>query len=153
MGNGAQIRIWEDKWLPNRAPHAVQSTIQILDRQARVKELIDEDTRWWNVPLIMEIFSAEEAEKICSMPINPTGMVDKLIWSGTLNENFSVKSTYHLEKNMHLQELGECSRAFKFSKFWTELWALHVPGVVKAFSRRLTITCYQPKKTSFFKKK
>jgi hypothetical protein len=41
-----------------------------MDRDARVNELIDKDTRWWNVPLVKEIFNAYKAERICSMAIS-----------------------------------------------------------------------------------
>jgi hypothetical protein len=45
---------------------------------------------------VMEIFTEEEAEKICSMFISS----GKLICSGMSIGNFSMKSAYHLGKEM-----------------------------------------------------
>lgn len=52
--------------------------------------------------LVMEIFTADEVEKMCTLPISPNRQVDKLIWSGTLNENFSVKNAYHMGASKNL---------------------------------------------------
>jgi hypothetical protein len=52
--------------------------------------------------LVMEIFTTDEAEKICTLPISPNRQVDKLIWSGTSNENFFVKSAYHMGASKNL---------------------------------------------------
>lgn len=42
MGNEEPIKIWEDKWILNLTTYAGQSLVSILEREARVKELIDE---------------------------------------------------------------------------------------------------------------
>jgi len=101
VGNGS-IKIWEDKWIPSPPLFAMQLPLPRLDREARVKDRIDKDTRGWNMQLVMEIFTAHDVEKICILPISPNRHVDKLIWSGTSNENFSVKSAYHMGASKNL---------------------------------------------------
>jgi hypothetical protein len=96
------IKIWKDKWIPSPPLFAVQLPLLRLNREARFKGLIDKDIRGWNMQLVMEIFTADEAEKICTLPISPNKQVDKLIWSGTSNENFSVKSAYHMGASKNL---------------------------------------------------
>lgn len=102
--------------------------------------------------LIMENFSATEVEEICSLPICPTGLADKLIWPSTSNGNLSRKSAYHMGKNLIVQSSVECSRASTISKLWTTMWALNVPSVVKVF---LWKACNNllPTKENLFKKK
>lgn len=100
VGDESSIRIWEAKWLSHPIPHAASSPIQNWDRHARVKDLINADTGWWNGYLIRETFTTEEAEEICSLPICPTRLPDKLIWCGTSNVGLSVKSAYHMGKKL-----------------------------------------------------
>lgn len=45
MGDGSNIKIQETKWLFRPSTNPVQSPVRILDKDARVQELIDEDTR------------------------------------------------------------------------------------------------------------
>lgn len=66
--DGASIKIWGDKWLLTPTSYAVQSPVRVLDREARVKKLIDEEINCWKVSLIKEIFNEEEVSSICSLP-------------------------------------------------------------------------------------
>ena len=56
VGDGQSISIWGDRWLPVESTHAAQSPVRYLGRDAKVYELIDNNTRWWNIPLVEEIF-------------------------------------------------------------------------------------------------
>jgi hypothetical protein len=56
VGNRRNIKIWGDKWLLSPATHAVQTPLHTLDPKAKVSELIDQDTNWWNIQLVKEIF-------------------------------------------------------------------------------------------------
>jgi hypothetical protein len=67
IGNGQTIRIWGDRWLPTPSSHMVQSPVRVLSQDARIKDIIDEDKKWWNIPLIEEIFMKEEVEVICNI--------------------------------------------------------------------------------------
>lgn len=73
VGDGKSIKIREDRWV--LAPHTykIQFVPRKLPREARVSELMDDHTGWWNIPLVQEIFSTEEAERICGMAICPNG--------------------------------------------------------------------------------
>lgn len=41
MRNGQKIKIWTDKWVPNPSSYRVWSPLKILDRESKVKELIE----------------------------------------------------------------------------------------------------------------
>jgi hypothetical protein len=126
VGNGRSIKIWGDKWLPSLMTFAIQSLVHILDSEAKVCELIGPDMQWWNIPLIKENFMEEVVEKICSMAICPRTQHDRAVWMGNKNDDFSVRSAYHLAKDLcsrkevaalrchiktHLEEIMEDSRA------------------------------------------
>lgn len=98
VGNGHSIKIWEDRWIPCPTSFKIQSPVSILPHNAKVSELIDASTRWWNIPLIQSIFTEEEVECICGLPFSLGGYLDKLIWTSTPSDVFTVCSAYHLEK-------------------------------------------------------
>lgn len=44
--DGRDIRIWGDKWIPTPISFSIQSPQRILHVDAKVVELIDQDTKW-----------------------------------------------------------------------------------------------------------
>jgi len=61
VDNGRSIWVWGDRWLPTPISFYVQSPRQILGTNARLVDLIDQDTKGWNTKLLNEVFHAEEA--------------------------------------------------------------------------------------------
>jgi hypothetical protein len=61
-----------------------------------VSDLIDVSILRWNCSLIDSSFSAYEAKIIKSIPSCPSLPPNKVIWNGTSNGMFSVRSAYHL---------------------------------------------------------
>jgi hypothetical protein len=62
VGDGKKIGIWNDKWVFAAPGRYLQTPVHLLDRNAKACELLNTDTNWWNMVLIHELFSAEEAE-------------------------------------------------------------------------------------------
>ena len=96
----------------------------ILNSDAKVSELIDRDLSWWNISLIHEIFPKEEAELIYGIPICPGSQSDRLVWVGTKNGLFSIKSAYHLAKAICDSGVGDCSSSVTFSQQWKNVWCI-----------------------------
>ena len=71
--------------------------------------------------MIKEIFLEEEAKRICTMVISPLGQKDRVVWAGTKKGNFSVRSAYHMAKEISLAEVGECSNEGEKEKMWQTL--------------------------------
>ena len=109
IGNGQSVHIWSDRWIPTPLSYAIQTPIQGFLDEAKVCSLIDENTNWWNIGLINEIFNNEEAAVICNIPICPQRQMDKLVWMGTKNGEFFVRSAYHLAMSKKDGNLGSCS--------------------------------------------
>lgn len=86
--DGSNIKIREDKWIPFPQSHLLQAQVQNLNPEARVCELIDIETNWWNVPLLEQIFPADTVELICNIPISPRLMNDRLVGRETRMANF-----------------------------------------------------------------
>ena len=82
VGDGRNIKIWGDKWLPSPNTYTIQTPARILDLEAKMCDLIDPDPSWWNIPLIKEIFREEEVEMIYGMTICPKTQQDRAVWAG-----------------------------------------------------------------------
>lgn len=97
IGDGNKTYIWKDNWLPTLITFRVQSPIKVLDSNALVANLIDNDTKIWNSQLSGQIFNDEEASIICNLPLSLFKAVDKITWWPARNDLFSIQSTYALE--------------------------------------------------------
>ena len=78
MGDGSQINIWLDPWIPDgvtRRPITPRG--QTL--MTRVSELINPTTGNWDRQLIEEVFWEEDWGRILGIPIK-AGMDDLLAW-------------------------------------------------------------------------
>jgi hypothetical protein len=104
------------------------------------------------VDLIHSIFSEEEAQLITSIPLCSTFPPDRLVWQGTSNSVFSVRSAYHLAKEIQQRTFGECSHPADNGGVWKILWSLKVPNSVKVFLWR---ACHNllPTKGNLFTRK
>jgi hypothetical protein len=101
-----------------------------------VADLIDSDLKDWNVGLIKAVFVEEEAKVILNIPLSPCLPNDRLIWMGTKHGGFTVRSAYHLGKELQEREEGQCSKMEKGEEVWKAIWALEVPNTVKLFTWR-----------------
>jgi hypothetical protein len=78
-------------------------------KEAKVAELIEEDSANWNKALIMNIFNNKEGKIICNIPVSKDQQKDKLIWAALNSREFTMKSAYDLEKEIQDRKNGERS--------------------------------------------
>jgi hypothetical protein len=133
VGDGALIRIWEDRWIPTPGSHLVQSPVRYLPSDAKVCDLLDPDTNWWNTPMVQQVFNAEEAQVICSLAVCPRNRKDQLVWAGTKQGDYTVRSAYHMVKENGIREGGSCSTAQTMAVLWKGIWKINCARVVKTF--------------------
>jgi hypothetical protein len=131
IGDGRDVRIWQDKWLPTPTTYAIQSPRVVLPDHARVSCLIDPNSRWWNRQLLNYIFSINEASIISNIPLSRYGHKDKMIWRGTTTGDFTVRSAYHMEKERSDANRGECSVQSDLNNLWKKIWGLKVHNPLK----------------------
>ena len=98
-----------------------------------MEELIDRRNSRWNQDMLERIFTVEEIEAIKSIPISQTNQPDVQIWRCTNIGTFSVKSAYHLEKEMEMKGNLEGSGKTKESILWKTMWKLVIPNAAKNF--------------------
>jgi hypothetical protein len=151
VGDGKDIRVWGDKWLPTPSSFSIQSPRLNQTEDWKVCSLIDQDTKQWNVPLVAANFRPDEAATITNIPLSPFQPKDRLIWRCTKNGEFSVKSAYHLGMSMRAMEKAGSSGSNKTGDLWKTCWSLNVPYAVKMYVWR---ACHNllPTKVNLFKR-
>jgi hypothetical protein len=112
VGDGTNICIWDDPWLPKPKAPATRSPMIVLTRDAKVNGLMDVHTNWWNIPLVQEVFNEEEASMICNMGVYPQRGRDRLVWEHTKNGFFIVRSAYHLAMERFGTIEASCSTVY-----------------------------------------
>lgn len=137
VGNGNQISLWKDRWIPSPNTYKVGSPQRVLGAMVLVSELVDPHTQYWNPALIDNVFLPHEAEIIKRIPIN-TLAHDRVIWAHFSSGIFSIKSAYSLAV-VDLQDRdkpggGESSGGYFMKEImWQSIWKARVPNKIKIF--------------------
>ena len=79
VGNGKEIRIMKDKWIPGMPCIPIHPMVQIPD-ELKVNALIDESTRQWNEELIRICFRPAVAERILNISLSHKQIPDYVSW-------------------------------------------------------------------------
>ena len=131
VGNGANIRVWPDKWLPRGSTYCVISPRLFLNIDTRVADLIDSNTTTWKNEVIGCLFLPHEADLIKSIPLSSTLPVDKQVWAITNNGLFTVGSAYKLAFSLFKTKChGTTSDGSLLRRFWKKVWSLPIPRKV-----------------------
>ncbi|CAH9135346.1 unnamed protein product [Cuscuta epithymum] len=124
VGNGRDIHVWADAWLPGQGSVRIQSARPPGVQDMNVPALRNYTGKEWNRERITSIFDAVDRDLILSIPISSADRRGGFWWTGENNGNFSVKSCYR--KLTYLSPSGEADS-------WTKLWELEVPPKFKYF--------------------
>ena len=94
VGDGKQIKIWGDNWLPTKNQPRVTSPMIFGQQKSAVEVLVNQATRCWREEVIDHCFNATEAEVIKSIPLSSHAQWDTLDWPFTPNGQYTVNSGY-----------------------------------------------------------
>jgi hypothetical protein len=79
IGDGKNIRIWRDNWLPRNLALKAQPG-KTNDRHRRVNQLVNESTGTWNTQLIHKIFYPHDANVILQLNAPEASRSDFMAW-------------------------------------------------------------------------
>jgi hypothetical protein len=136
VGNGSQIRIWRDPWLPkpfSYRPDSVQGNCWLR----RVEELLTDDDKW-NLDLLQCFFQQRDINEIMCLKVS-TRCEDILAWAPDRRDMFSVRNTYKLAwDSIHRTSTCAASRAPDGNRVvWDTVWGSPAPPKVRVFAWRL----------------
>ncbi|KAJ4963124.1 hypothetical protein NE237_023063 [Protea cynaroides] len=94
----------------------------------------------WKEEILHQLFSVEEVAAIKGIPLSFFPRPDRLIWKGTKNGRFTVKSAYHLLSNLKEAKLFSSPTSFKVVKWrmvpniiWKQIWNCKTLPKIKEF--------------------
>ncbi|KAF7807655.1 hypothetical protein G2W53_039816 [Senna tora] len=132
IGDGVKTNLFNTQWIPSIENFSIPYTNQQMGLDATVNMLIMQDSKRWNVPLIMQNFEPTIAKAILSIPLSKTGAVGVWMWKFSNNGVFNVRSAY---KAIH--KTYETSNGWRVYKLvWKRIWNMNVTLVVKNFMWR-----------------
>ncbi|XP_024195708.1 uncharacterized protein LOC112198837 [Rosa chinensis] len=92
IGDGTQVDIWQDKWIPVSTPTQISRPLNTS--LSKVADLIDESAQQWKANLIHDLFPDHIVERILCIPLGRHPHPDKIIWRPEKKGYYSVKSAY-----------------------------------------------------------
>ena len=127
IGNGESVQIWKDRWIPNPDSFRVISPVGAHSRMERVSSLLDTERRGWDVERVRNTFLPHEAEVILSIPISAGFLADSILWVGTPNGKFIVKSAYKIAQKVLKENLRRAEEGGSFDNsgmkaIWKTVW-------------------------------
>lgn len=131
MGDGRNISVYDDKWIPSPARFRVRSPFT-LDPHATVKELIL-NTGEWNAPLTNASFLPFEAEKILSLARPRRAQNDTVIWHFDKQGVYTVRSGYHKARKLAAPRDAAGLSRNQLETLWPKIWSLQIPPKIKIF--------------------
>lgn len=105
MGNGTEISILKDPWLPCDTNPFVSTREPGLVNM-KVANLMHADRLAWDVDLVRDMFNERESEAILSIPLCSSRQKDIWFWQFDKSGQYTVKSAYR-----KLQDLKEEAQA------------------------------------------
>jgi hypothetical protein len=138
VGNGHNIRVWRDSWIPRQSYMKLYSSCG-RSRIRYVSELIDEQGSW-KIPLIHTIFLPVDVEAI--LKIKPSRRLDAdiLAWQPERNGNLTVRIAYQLAfkcspEQCNFSATSACPDGT--TSCWKRIWSADVPPKVKNLRLKL----------------
>ena len=122
IGNGSQVRIFHDAWLPGSQQGKVLSPVFESHANALVYSLINHDDRCWKVAEIDRLFLLDEAATIKAIPLSLFDQTDLPFWPYTRDGVFSVKSGYHRLMELEETKLNGATNVGITSPVWKAIW-------------------------------
>jgi len=138
IGDGRQIRIWRDPWIPRGFSHRV-TTLRGRNRFHWVADLMNSDGSNWDYNRIASIFNAADREAISKIRLGQRRTEDFIAWQPEKTGKFSVRSAYNIALMEKIRDSSQASsnRPEGDRKLWSNIWNCQIPPKVKIFAWKL----------------
>ena len=133
IGNGQNVRIKEDKWLPGSPNSPIISPLPTIAAETKVQTLINQELGVWRANRVNQLFLLKEASAILGIPLSCQCPPERIAWAYTPSSVFSTSSAYKLLAARVDDSQAETSNRTAQKQFWKVVWGLRVPNKFKHF--------------------
>lgn len=133
IGNGQNVRIKEDKWLPRNSNCPIISYLPIMAAEFKVQVLINIDLGVWKSDLVNQLFLPQEAFAILGILVSRHSPPDKFAWAYSPSGVFNTSSAYKLLAFSDVESQAKSSNRDAQKQFWKGVWRLRVLNKIKHF--------------------
>jgi hypothetical protein len=132
IGNGRNIRIWRNNWLPRGD---MKSTPNITNSRIRkVADLINQEDLSWKEETMRRIFMPHDADEILKTGLPNHETEDFISWTREKHGFFTVRSAYNLALDIREKNPPNSSDNLSGDRnLWNTIWKTIVPPKVKIF--------------------
>ena len=83
--SGYEVKVWEDPWIPTTPARPATPVAPVMHPNMRVSDLINQETKEWDVGLLEDYVHPEDIPLIRSMATSSSHRCDTFCWSYTRN--------------------------------------------------------------------
>ncbi|XP_074374984.1 uncharacterized protein LOC141716683 [Apium graveolens] len=128
ISDSLDIDAVHDPWLKNKDSFCVDQSVDYGQDNIKVANLMEDNSKSWNVEKISQLFSEEDARLIKATHIAHSATRDRIVWSNTSNGQYSVKAGYQFWCDNFVSTSNIPQGAG-----WSRLWSLDIPHKAKTF--------------------
>lgn len=128
VGDGRKIIACKDPWLANKVTFKVEENQCYMGREEAVNSLFYPGSKRWDADKVYSTFTSEDAKAILATFVPQRSVKDRIVWSMSNDEIYSVKTGYHFWHNHNVSE-SLCT----VYGGWNKLWRLSLPHKMKIF--------------------
>jgi hypothetical protein len=123
VGDSSAIDVWNHNWIPRstlKRPFGHRPGVQV----AKVSELLEPNRNGWDQNKLSDCFFEVDVADIMKIPVGRAGSADYMAWNYTKNEILTVRSAYHLKRQIRSSQLGRASSSYNLDMHqgWRALW-------------------------------
>lgn len=137
VGDGQQIRVWKDNWLPDKENVASKNSQHIHHPDLIVKDLFLSGTTIWDLNKIRSIIHEDDVSRILKIRPSFTGHPDVITWTPSKSGSYTVKTGYHMQRAMDREEqdnqVSISSDLQIQPRILNRFWNLKIPPKIKIF--------------------
>lgn len=133
VGNGQNINIWHDRWLPESELGHPKYIFPGSDAIMLVSDLFTETGYEWDQLRLRILFHEDHVHKISMIQVSPRLRPDTIRWRYSENGIYSVRQGYHVDYEAwwHAHNMQSTSDPNSFK--WSKVWHLECPPRIQNF--------------------
>ena len=141
IGSGYNTRVWDEPWIPSTPPRPPTGVAPIQKPNLLVYELIDRETKSWNVEALKAVIAPEDIPLISSLRISRSFKVDSFCWIHTKSGAYSVKTGYDEICRSENEQNTELCIEPSVTSLINQVWATNTARKIKHFMWQALSNC------------